>query len=1593
MSFYFLREWSQFDPKKWVRPNIDSIKMDRSTDCDIASVTLPIFLEISKTATLSEALTLILRENRIKRIESLNCLDTTKHEKLKKINWDSETIVEDLRAIDPLCAEIYQKEFTPEEEKAEHEVLLASEKSDDIFDHAIRCNLRHDNERYVECLKKLMIFPDQREKALRLLLIHYKETSCSETNFSINIEWDKPLESETVLFLILLEIQLLIRKKMYDEALARIEEKKKIDPNNALFDGLAAQALLGKHTSGQSIAKACDYMESALKKAKDHPMTIGWMLRDFTDIKVGFAVFMGHPTVKEGPNNAKMIRSWDFEKADLEKAGECEKKGDDATAIVHYEHYFFAMWANANPYSFTGDRPLDVGEQISVKSYVKVLFRIYKGNFNQVHLHLQKLLDSFPIPTRWKQSFAEIAKSEGLYETFLSPSGFIKDTFTKLADSVKSLEKIATQSLENFNKSKPLPPGLKSNWLKRIQTSETIAQYVNLFGTNPPKPAPKGRSFHQEVTDTFINEFKRYLRSLIEDFYKQNKEGFEEVSFNGHYKKAKSEKNVDLVMMHFIRMRVMQTGKESTKIFEDITSHMEKLISGKPEKSNILLLLCLFSINEKLCDFYYPQLNDHFPLEILLLKGFNHFRENSIGEALEDFKNAYKLDSTHPLVLLGLATCRFCNKELGLAAMSYQKLIKLDQRLANEAALYALSCLKDLEDIDSIKNFLFGLKGYDFAPSREVQILARELFFDLLTKEGRFAECLDWLKQFALSEPNDPFILMNHACQLMNKANEGESIVEAESLFKKALRHFDKNEWPASLKVAFSSKHAFYLGVRLKTAEAWEVAKDALQYTSNDDLLSYELQHLIIPSEKGKFELSKFRKVAAKGINENSNNSVYLLLVCWCWTHSPKFDLNKTIALLQRAILKDPSGQNNAHCLIAMVLAIIYSKGISHVHPDLLNKLTDAVLGSDKGGNFLTTLFDESFSVGFEVDLYAQWLKKYHDMPFAFTSFAELVNGGRRQPSALKKLKEMESEFPKNRNLLTAIAMLETSGERKHYIELCLSVDPNYEPLCCLLARQLFAENKLEALEEFERSFRFCYKKTQPDFYFGKVKLPKEASLDISSYVATVFRKYRDALKAKDHIKEFLANFTEESDWLTSFLKLMDESVKQIIPKMPTSKRQYRVHSKDDAPPVQAAAAAIQPESAIAPAPIAAPPQLLVKQEQGIPKGFLEPDEEEVKLRKKLIQEREESRQSLLKMLDISTIHFECSRWKEEDIIKNAREIAKRHQVIQEENTIPPAQVKLRKRPTLVEQDDVVLPIATTILTAAKLAASSMLSHPEVFTLIPDKEKDRLNQIYSNLSVIEGQLKRVEKPEYHPDVQEFIMLRAMMYQLLRLGEGLFPQSASVRRMLCQHYPSTMEKLISSKMIPVIRNQLRHEFIAVTLSKIVHTSKYLINSTLKQNLKLWYDFNQKPHKVSALIKTDLPESCLLVDNTIKTLPMVFLVNELRKLSSLLDKLSSDVLAMNPDVVNAVKMSICILCEIAKWDEFRGKIKGLDKFIRAGNQIAHEFGEDCAYYSFDEISLFDIKPYVRLAGEVLEANFPKSTGGLRANAQAFVMGKKS
>jgi tetratricopeptide (TPR) repeat protein/uncharacterized protein with HEPN domain len=1590
MSFYFLREWSQFNSQNWVNPDPEFVKNKESHANSLSEVVLPVFVELSKAPTLSVELEKTY-ENRFKRrLTNLQGLEEGKRAALQQIDWKSSTIVEDLRVIDPAFAKVWEEfRISSEEEKAQREAaLFSSGNGEHIFLQSLVYYMGKNDNRFVSCLKKLMELPSYKDEALRVLLMHYKETQqfdVIEAMTNSVVESERELEQETVLLLVYSQIQVLIRKKAYDEALTRLDKVRPLSDNSALFDALRAQILLKKHVAGQSIADVCEYMELALRNAKEFPLTAGWMLRAFTELKVEFAVFMGHPLVKG--SSAEVVVS-EIESSEIDRAIHHDFKEELKDALLIYENCFFSAWCQANPHSYKGDRSLSESEKGYVTLYVRCLFKCYKNEW-KVYLHLQKLLDSFVIPTRWKQSFAEIAERECINQSLISSSKQMTESFQLMADSFISLSKKMTEVHKKVGVKKP-------NLTKRFETNETIAKYLNLFGLYPRKSGSRDISIQQEITDFFCDAFKNYLRRIVEDFYRENEAGFEKLSFAAHCKKAKSEKNFALAMMHFIGMIIAQTGRESDTVIEEVQIVLSNLIY-LDNNHKALLTLCALSINDFRCELDYPKLHEKFPLEVFLFRGFNHVREKNFEAALKNFNDAYKNDPNHPLVLLGIATCRLYKKDLVIAAMFFQKLVRIDQGLADQAALYAMACLRDANDHDGIRKFLFGMKEMNFQPSREVKIFARYLFIELFVCERQTGKALEWLEMYADAEPNDPFILIHQALLLLSEHEDGQSIVKPEMLFKKALKVYDHNEWSAPLKATFSLKHSVYLSNRNKYEEASEIAKVALPYTSNEEMFSWiQLYTLIYP--KDVLAIPQLRKVTAKGFNENSNCATYLFMAGMSYLACKILDLNKVIHLLKKALAKDPTGSIHAQCYIFMLM-VYYKKGSdlngakqhSIDPPAIFVKLTEAILSSSKSQSDLTLLFESKINLHYAREVSKQWLRKYHHLPFTFSNFAEALKKD-FQPDILKILKELETEFSENPNFLTAIAMLETSAARRHYINRCLSLDAEYEPLHCLIARDLYAQDQLEAVEEFERAFRYAHKKTQPEFYFANEKFSNETSEDVVSYVKSVYRKYPDGGQARKYIKQFLNSFNDHQEWTENFRKKMTTTMESLIPKAHSSKPPFVSRSKETVQVEPIATEMIKMPINVPSTPTVVSPAPV--QQATLPARFLEPDQEELDLQTRLKKEKEHYRKHVVNLLDVADITLEKrSRIKEEEIIKNVRKIAERCRLTQEEEPVVLLQPKVRERYIPIEQKEVVVPIATTILTQAKPAAASKDYHQEIFALIPDIENDRLNQAYSHLGIIEALLTRVEKPEYHPDVQEFIMQRALMYQLLRLGEALFPQSVSVRKTLSPNYQLTMEKLISSTGMPDVRNQLRHEYMIVTLAKVLNTCRYLIGSNLRQNLKLWHDYNQKPHNVSALVKTILPDSCHVVDPSVRVIPLAFVGTELRKLGSLLDKISVDVLAMNPDIVYAVKMSVCILCEMAKREEFKGKIKGLEQFILAGNKIAHEFGEDCELYSSDEISLFDIRPYVTLAREFFEINFPKSTGTLSAKAPAFVMGKKT
>jgi uncharacterized protein with HEPN domain len=1242
-------------------------------------------------------------------------------------------------------------------------------------------------------------------------------------------------------------------------------------------------------------------------------------------------------------------------------------------AVRAFEKAFFFSWQMANPSAFYSDTHCDIFEKHYAKLYFEALVIIYRKDLPRVLEHINQFLDSMPFNTVWKHNFAVILQK--------SAEDFEKENLGGAFKVEKG--KVAKKYLDPFEK---MHQGLNHKLI------------------------------HLELKQLLIKEGAKFSRDVVEAYVKEHQIGPVDSDWEAHFKNAMRLSEPKEILREILLMGPEKRylgGDQFCKPFKKALGYLDRQLSETTRDPEIATILCLISDNK-----YHDLLTGTNRMYSLLLNGIAYCIGEQPDQMLKFFSD---FPGSHYLIDLGLAVAYFLKDDFDQAAVFLRKLIHV-KHLSDQALLYLLIGYKDRGDMLECERIISEEQSRDVTRNRECQLLIKDLKIQIEFFKGNDSKAVEMVSAVLKEDPENPFFLARRA--LLGVANhlKGCSIVEEDRLMKQAERFYQPENYPPCLRDEFEMMRVNYCIYLEDFQRAMNIAKEFQKFSSEPiKVLIPEMMllsgFLNDPEMKGPDRsavLAKARQFLVDKYLENAVLPEYLVQACNLLQHiNSKQNSQQIIKLATKGLKLNANRRHRP--LLFMHLWQSYVATADSRATYALTELKKSLLESPRHYDCLTRfikLHHQLFpSLELPLDIVKAWLERYGlIVPKAFLSITEFLWDMSLSSKCLELLRFFEEKFPSNPDLLQAFAelhfCLRNYTTAREYIQKSINADPKHIGNQELLARVNFHEDGSNADEAFEGYYRLemGQMKLEAFWRLPMVFTNKDANRVIS-YVKFLNEKYHhDQQAVSEHIQRFLSQFDQPRDLLSNLKSTLEAKRMEYLKQLKKAKKAKKPQKHDDdAEGLERGRQEFKKQQEDLSRRLQQEQERLAKiQEEEQKKRLesnaikpivvkLEPDQDERDNQMFHKARRAAEKEELRRMLDLSTVVIpRRGRLTEKEAILMAEELAKEsRQHASAEPVIVPQQ-KVRERYIPIEPKEVVVPMATTVLTQAKPAA--VVKVQQVFALIPDAEKDRLNQAFSSLQIIAGLLKRLDKPEYHPDLQEFIMQRALMYQLLRLGEALFPQSASVRRTLSPIYQPTMEKLISSAMIPVIRNQLRHEYMNVTLSKVAHACRCLVESTLSQNLELWNDFNRRPHNTSALLKTVLPESCFVADPAMKVIPLVFLGSELRKLGSLLDKISHDVLAMNPDIVFAVKMSVCILCEMAKLEEFKGKIKGLERFILAGNKIAHEFGEDCEFYSSDEISLFDIRPYVVLAREVHEANFPKSTGVLSAKAPAFVMCKK-
>lgn len=1202
-------------------------------------------------------------------------------------------------------------------------------------------------------------------------------------------------------------------------------------------------------------------------------------------------------------------------------------------SIKAFERGFFSMWLKANYKSFFYDSSIDWVNEVYVRMYVKHVFHMHRQDERRVIEHLNQFLDTMPIQTEWKRCFVH----------FL----------------IKEVENQVSQ-MESAKKGK----GGKA---------EKVSHHI-----------PKGHAdfsnklVYQEIKKLFIDQVTLYYQELLSRYSKEN--GIEPTDVDCHLliKEALALTEPKGILRKLVQVKISRdfTDNETLKkAFRSLLKHLYKQSKEYQLDKDVAIILMILSDN---------QYSD-------LIEGSDiHFIAEAHKFCLADQPDRMKqsLESTNsksPIVNLGLAVAHFAyDEESDPIVTVYLKRLLEVKHLSNQAALYLLTWYKDRGNLIEIERFLTSERQAGIERDDDFKVLSRDLWFQIEYSKGNFEKVVELVQEALLKEPNDPFLSARLAFLSTAHFVQGSSIIVPFKLLQQAEINYKNKKYPACLVYEFDlMRMFFYINLNM-TQQACELAKHARQYSSYPvKTFIPELQRVADTLAQGAIlssqEMDKIQPLISHCFLEESFIPQYTLHACFILMLSKRTNRESVLSANSLSIKYTHSPMSKAY-KSSFAFIKWWSSFVLHKKecPEEFSELRIALLDS-RTPKLIYDYFivhTNSSAVDVPQQLLREWLVKFGaTTPRIFTYFAQGLKREGLTAQVLTVYKTLESSFAKNIDLLYAMALLTDGATRDAYLEKCINADPENVFQYPLVALKASKDKAPDAHQYLEKYYRVEYQKTCYDSFWTGVQFTTEQDKTVPVYLELLSKKYPSEQEVAAHVEQLFSEFRTPSGWLSRFKQAVDVALADRLKKQnrPRKERKTEDRAKMEEKIRQGREAFLKEQEESY--------RRLMQQEHERQRKMEEENkpvaqaaqpivsqiaQDEIDNRQRLMARRAVEKEELRQMLNAGQNALpKRSRFTLENALKMADDLAKESRRNPNPEAVMVLQPKVRERYIPTGQSEIVLPIATTVLTPANPAAAPRVYHQDVFSIVTDHENARLRQAYTCLSNMEGILQRAGKHEYPPELHDFIIQRALMYQLLRLGECLFPQSAAVRKNLSQNYQITMEKIVGREMLAMIRNQLRHEFRNVTLPRVLRVCEELLKSNLKKNIQTWHEYSIKPQNVSAAVKTSLPESCQVIEGMASVPSLGFLMGELKKLGALLDKIGDDVLAMNPDLVATVKMSVCILGEMAKTER---RIQGLDQFIEPSNKVAHEFGEDCEFYTTDEVSLFNIKPYVAMAKNI-------------------------
>lgn len=1011
--------------------------------------------------------------------------------------------------------------------------------------------------------------------------------------------------------------------------------------------------------------------------------------------------------------------------------------------------------------------------------------------------------------------------------------------------------------------------------------------------------------------------------------------------------------------------------------------------------SFVMLLYPHESITKECCKLLIKTEHQHF---VHFLNAFLYYSEKNFIGMIKELIIANQLNPKEQLYPVGLILAYYKLGDYSQTTNECFELLKLNDSLDIPKILicflfYEKSKFQVVEDLISKENVS--------TQSSEYSLFRKYLLVNLLILKQKHPEALSSIEKYLNEEPENPVLLALKATVLLSNHTQGSSVEEARSLMNKAMTIYQKTTYPSYLRYEFAMMNMHYHLFFEEVEEAKRIATHAKNFgfpseradipnlTEISNLLE---QPALTPKEKrdianrvSLYLSLDFRYINAIVLEKFSRIVVRL--------HHFKMRTLTGKEMMEIAKLRSDDFKTPSLFLSRMSIEGCQIQNAPHFGVEL-NSFKKQLQISSQREHFTKHLecIEIHDSPQEALVLYGSWVYSNRHIRLVFSDFADYALSKGLMKEGLAILEKLREQCPSNSDLLYAIATLNWYLADKELRQVagdqCKVLMTTYQPAISLWALKQCDDKDPEAIKSFEHGFMLEYNRTRDGSYFKNMKLSHRAAIESAMYIKQLIETYNES-KAKvcHHVQQLLKQFVQQSPWTFAFKKTINRHLedaldmnkqkrKEVKPavdeklelELEKSRQKFRLEQEKIMQRLAQEREELlkkEKESAVNHSVVILPAQKSARRQ---------PDQDELDNKQKITLRKMEAKTELQAMLAGGPALPKHTKFSLESltpqICKEFSKVFNHHSV-----DMPAPEAAQKPKPIEFAKNTPELVIATAVLRKPAFAERVYFDDQKVIPKLSSKEEVlRLKQACEQIMAMESLLAQIEKREYdltNPR-HSFIATRAMMYHLLRLGECLFPTSSKVRNKLSSIYTETMEKkVVDPVVMKEIRKNTRYDFIAVTHESVINVCKTLVSTNLHKNLLKWYNYSSsnKEAKEEFLIKTVLPKSCSVIGG-VGLEGKDFLANEVGHLAMMHGKMEDVHFFTVPDVIKAIKMSICILAKLD--DQF--KDCGLTRFKPYAAKIAHDFGEDYEG-DYDDISEFDAKEASKKAVIIHEVFFKK------------------